>query len=63
MTGRPCFDGRPRTGCYFWLGKTLAVVTDGAFAEEGCPELQSDAVRRECTAGADSMDEALVTLS
>ena len=55
VTGRPCFDGRPRTGCYFWLGKTLAVVTDGAFAEEGCPELQSDAARRECTAGADSM--------
>ena len=28
-----------RTACYRWLGKTVAVVTDGAFEREGCPLL------------------------
>lgn len=46
-----------------FASRLIAASSDGAFAEEGCPELQSDAARRECTAGADSMDEALVTLS
>ena len=49
--------------CYRWLGKTLAVVTDGAFAEEGCPSLGDPATRRACAAGARSLDEPLVTFS
>ena len=61
--GCELFERAPRVECYRWLGKTLAVVTDGAFADEGCPALQSDPARRECAAGADSMDEALVTFS
>jgi hypothetical protein len=54
---------RPPAECYRWLGKTLAVVTDGAFGDEGCPQLRSGSARRECAAGADSMDEALETFS
>ena len=57
------FDGRPRAECYRWLGKTLAVVTDGAFGDEGCPQLESEPARRLCVSGAGSMDEALVTFS
>jgi len=56
------FSGSARTACHRWLGKTLAVLTDGAFAREGCPRLSGRA-RRQCEAGAASMDEALVTFS
>jgi hypothetical protein len=56
------FAGRTRSECYRWLGKTLAVVTDGEFAQDGCPELGADA-RDDCLAGAASMEEALVTFS
>ena len=28
-----------RRGCYEWLGRTLAVVTNGAFRERGCTKL------------------------
>jgi hypothetical protein len=54
--------GAPRAACYRWLGKTLSVLTDGEFATAGCPKLRA-AARRECEAGARSMDEALVTFS
>ena len=56
------FDGPTRAACYRWLGKTIAVVTDGAFAEIGCPQLEPGA-RRLCRDGAASMDAALVTFS
>ena len=26
-----------RLACYRWLGKSVAVLTDGAFEREGCP--------------------------
>ena len=48
--------------CYRWLGKTIAVVTDGDFARTGCPQLTGSA-RAECRAGAASMEQALVTFS
>ena len=48
--------------CYRWLGKTIAVVTDGAFGRTGCPQLTGLA-RTECRAGAASMEQALVTFS
>ena len=57
------FRGTTRAACYRWLGKTLAVVTDGEFGTRGCPELTADDARRECAAGARSLDEALVTFS
>jgi hypothetical protein len=56
------FDAAARAACYRWLGKTLAVVTDGEFGRTGCPRLRADA-RAHCRAGARSMDDALVTFS
>lgn len=53
----------PRAACYRWLGKALAVLTDGRFARAGCPRLESASARRACDAGARRMDEALVTFS
>ncbi len=57
------FRGRPRDECYGWLGRTLAVLTDGAFARDGCPALSGAAARRQCAAGAARMEDALVTFS
>jgi len=45
--------------CYSWLGRTLAVVTNGAFR---CTVLVSQA-RRACLAGRAQMNAALVTFS
>jgi hypothetical protein len=56
------FSGEPREACYRWLGKTIAVVTDGAFADDGCPQLEPEAERL-CRDGAASMEAALVTFS
>ena len=56
------FTGATRAVCYRWLGRTLAVVTDGEFARTGCPQL-ARAARRQCEAGARRIDEALVTFS
>jgi hypothetical protein len=52
-----------RAACYRWLGKALAVVTDGDFAHSGCPRLPPPAARRECAAGAGTMEDPLVTFS
>jgi hypothetical protein len=57
------FDGTPRAECYRWLGKTVAVVTDGAFGDEGCPQLEMERARELCASRAQSMEEALVTFS
>jgi hypothetical protein len=54
---------RARAACYRWLGKTVAVLTDGAFTRAGCPRLRGAAARRACAAGAATMDDALVTFS
>jgi hypothetical protein len=57
------FRGATRAACYRWLGKTLAVVTDGEFARAGCPELAAADARRHCRAGGRRMNDALVTFS
>jgi hypothetical protein len=57
------FTGAPRAACYRWLGKALAVLTDGRFARTGCPRLRSGRARDLCRDGALSMEEALVTFS
>jgi hypothetical protein len=57
------FRPRVRGACYRWLGKAVAVVTDGAFAREGCPRLRSPSGRRACAAGAARMDGPLATFS
>jgi hypothetical protein len=51
-----------RHGCYEWLGRTLAVVTNGSFRDRGCGALQPNG-RRACVAGAREMNAALVTFS
>jgi hypothetical protein len=51
-----------RRSCYEWLGRTLAVVTNGAFRVWGCGQLGRFA-RAACVAGAKKMDRALVTFS
>jgi hypothetical protein len=57
------FAGATRAACYRWLGKTTAVVTDGAFADGGCPLLAAPGAERWCRDGAASLDAALVTFS
>ena len=57
------FIGAPRAACFRWLGKTLAVLTDGKFARAGCPRLETARARQLCSAGARGMEGALVTFS
>ena len=57
------FGGQTRAACYRWLGKTLAVVTDGVFGQAGCPRLVARDARRLCESGAHRLNEALVTFS
>ena len=63
IRGCETFGQATRPACYRWLGKALAVVTDGRFGEEGCPQLAAGEARSECLAGAASMEGALVTFS
>jgi hypothetical protein len=56
------FAATARGACYRWLGKALAVLTDGEFEQTGCPRLGA-AARRDCEAGARTIDEPLVTFS
>jgi hypothetical protein len=57
------FAAKARGACYRWLGKALAVLTDGEFERTGCPRLGAAGARRECEAGARTIDEPLVTFS
>jgi hypothetical protein len=64
LVGRcAAFPGETATQCYRWLGKVVAVLTDGEFERTGCPQLPTPAAREACIAGARTMDEALVTFS
>jgi hypothetical protein len=54
------FAAAARGACFEWLGKALAVLTDGAF---DCGQLRGDHARRGCEAGARRMDEPLETFS
>jgi hypothetical protein len=59
-----CADLRPSAegACYEWLGTTLSVVTNGRFRSLACPFIARTG-RNPCLAGADRMNEALVTFS
>ena len=57
------FPAEARAACYRWLGKALAVVTDGRFGRSGCRQLAAVDARRHCREGARTMNEALVTFS
>jgi hypothetical protein len=54
--------GHVRTSCDRWFGKTLTVVTNGAFRTK-CRRLRSIADRRACTLGARSFGGPLVTFA
>jgi hypothetical protein len=56
-------EDRVRLGCYRWLGKAIAVITNGEFEHSGCLALQRDDAIEACVAGAKSMNGALVTFS
>ena len=57
------FPGETRLACYRWLGKVLAVLTDGAFEDFGCGSLPDAPARRACVEGVRSMNGALETFS
>jgi hypothetical protein len=57
------FAAPTRDACHRWLGRVAAVLTDGAFARDGCPRLRDAPARRACAAGAAAMGEALETFS
>jgi hypothetical protein len=57
------FPDATALACYRWLGKVLAVLTNGEFEAFGCPEAPDARSRRACVEGARSMDEALETFS
>jgi len=50
-----------RDACYEWLGTALAVVTNGRFRRFGCPFISAG--RDACLAGANRMNDPLVTFS
>jgi hypothetical protein len=54
-------DGARRP-CYEWLGKALAVVTNGGF-RRSCGRLRSAAAREQCTIGARRFRAPLVTFA
>ena len=54
------FHRDAQLGCYSWLGRTLAVVTDGRFVLKGCDKLRGRAARDACLEGARRTDEALI---
>jgi hypothetical protein len=57
------FPGATKAECYRWLGKVLAVLTDGAFEDFGCGSLPDAVMRRACVEGVRSMNGALETFS
>ena len=48
--------------CYRWLGTTLSVITNGRFRTLACPFIAPSG-RNACLAGAERMNDALVTFS
>ena len=63
IAGCARFAADARASCYRWMGKALAVVTDGRFTRSGCPQLTDADARRYCGEGARTMNDALVTFS
>lgn len=51
-----------RSGCYRWFGRTLNVVTNGAFIRR-CSNLASASGRNDCRAGARDYRRALITFA
>jgi hypothetical protein len=62
---RTCGDlpTETRWWCYAWFGRTLAVLTDGAFRRAGCTQLEPEHARVSCSAGGVRMGRPLRTFS
>ena len=62
---RRCDAFPPATelACYRWLGKVMAVLTNGEFEAYGCDAAPDQRTRRACLQGAAEIDEPLVTFS
>jgi hypothetical protein len=52
-----------RSWCYSWIGRTLAVLTDGGFAKHGCAQLEPEHAVVSCRAGGAHMWRPLRTFS
>lgn len=52
-----------RAWCYRWFSRTLAVVTDGAFARRGCAQVADGGDRVSCLLGSRRASRALRTFS
>jgi hypothetical protein len=52
-----------RWWCYSWIGRTLAVLTDGGFREHGCAQLEPEHAVVSCRAGGAHMWRPLRTFS
>jgi hypothetical protein len=63
LQGCDAFPGATGLFCYRWLGKVMAVLTDGAFIAYGCSSAPDARTRRACEQGAGEIDEPLVTFS
>jgi hypothetical protein len=57
------FPPEPELACYRWLGKVMAVLTNGAFEGYGCDAAPDARTRRACLQGVAEIDEPLVTFS
>jgi hypothetical protein len=62
---RTCGDlpRETRAWCYAWFGRTLAVLTNGAFRRWGCVQLEPELARVWCSVGAVRMGRPLRTFS
>jgi hypothetical protein len=62
---RTCSDlpTETRWWCYAWFGRTLAVLTDGAFRTAGCAQLEPQHAQVSCRAGGARMERPLRTFS
>jgi len=56
-------DHAQQAACYRWLGLALNVVTNGRFANKGCPALRFASTRAACRAGAAGYEGPLETFS
>jgi len=57
------YPASARADCVAWLGLTFQLVTNGRFADSGCPQLPAASDRAACVAGARRSSGPIVTFS
>jgi hypothetical protein len=63
LIGRCARFGKAAADCYSWFARTLALITDGAFARNGCAALAGRRASAACRAGIARVGDPLVTFS